>query len=164
MPSPSIHPIINNHPDWANCDHVPSATAIAAGLSSSSTPTFLIHTSGTGILCYADQARQTYGTSSTKIYNDWDDISEVTSLPDKAWHRNVDKIILAANGSNVKTAIVCPPTIYGPGRGPGNTYSDQWYLVGSTSFYNALSHFLTKADGKGYDGAETRISGRRGTE
>jgi nucleoside-diphosphate-sugar epimerase len=49
----------------------------------------------------------------------------VTSLPDDAWHRNVDKIILAAGG-NVKTAIVCPPTIYGRGRGPGNTFSDQW--------------------------------------
>ncbi|TLD30267.1 Decapping nuclease [Venturia nashicola] len=113
---------------WANCDHEASAYAIVKGLSSRSTQSFFIHTSGTGILTYADVARNSFGTSSTKVYDDWENVSEVTSLPDQAWHRNVDKIVLAAGG-NIKTAIVCPPTIYGPGRGPGNTYSDQWYFM-----------------------------------
>jgi hypothetical protein len=113
---------------WANCDHEGSANAIVEGLSSRSTPGYLIHTSGTGILCINDIQRGTFGTPAEKIYDDWDNIDEVTSLPNDAWHRNVDKIILGA-GDNVKTAIVCPPTIYGRGRGPGNTFSDQWILM-----------------------------------
>lgn len=62
------------------------------------------------------------------MHNDWDGISEVTSLPDAAPHRNVDKLVLAAgpsSGGKVRTATVCPPTIYGQGRGPGNRRSHQ---------------------------------------
>ena len=52
----------------------------------------------------------------------------MTSLPDDAPHRVVDKIVLAAgtdHGDKIKTAIVSPPTIYGAGRGPGNKRSHQ---------------------------------------
>jgi nucleoside-diphosphate-sugar epimerase len=71
-----------------------------------------------------------YGEPSDKVYNDWDGIGEVTSLPDEAAHREVDKIVLAAGSAGrVKTAIVCPPTIYGPGRGPGNQRSIQFYYM-----------------------------------
>jgi nucleoside-diphosphate-sugar epimerase len=116
---------------FANCDHEGSATAIIKGLSSRSTPGYIIHTSGTGILTVGDVQANRYGVEDSKIYDDWDNVDEVTSLPDNAWHRNVDKIILAASKSapNIKTAIVCPPTISGPGRGPGNTFSDQWYFM-----------------------------------
>lgn len=69
--------------------------------------------------------RQTFGESSSKVYNDWDGVGEVTSLPDFAPHRKVDKIVLHAATTNVKTAIVSPPTIYGQGRGPGNPRSIQ---------------------------------------
>lgn len=54
------------------------------------------------------------------------------SFPDDALHRDVDKIVLDAHKSNpelIKTAIVCPPTIYGRGRGPDNTRSQQVYNV-----------------------------------
>ena len=90
-------------------------------------PGFLIHTSGTGILLYGDLERQTFGEANSKVYNDWDGIGEVTSLPDQAPHRKVDKIILegAKGHPFLKTAIVCPPTIIGPGRGPGNQRSHQ---------------------------------------
>jgi nucleoside-diphosphate-sugar epimerase len=116
---------------FANCDDEPSAHAIIKGLAAKSSPGYLIHTSGTGILTVGDVQAGTYGEENPKIYNDWDGINEVTSLPDSAWHRLVDKIVLAGHKSspNVKTAIVCPPTIYGPGRGPGNTYSDQWHWL-----------------------------------
>ena len=46
----------------------------------------------------------------------------------------MDKIVLAAGhdaSDRVKTAIVCPPTIFGPGRGPGNTRSAQAYRLAS---------------------------------
>ena len=77
---------------------------------------------------FADMERQIYGEASTKVYDDWSGIEEVTSLPDSAPHRNVDKIVLAAGMESepkVRTAIVCPPTIYGKGRGPGNQRSQQ---------------------------------------
>lgn len=114
--------------DWANADHEAAATAILKGLVSKGTPGYLIHTSGTGILLFNDVDRKTYGEANSKIYDDWDNIKEVTSLPDHAPHRTVDKIVLEAGTKDagiVKTAIVCPPTIYGPGRGPGNKRSHQ---------------------------------------
>jgi len=39
----------------------------------------------------------------------------------------VDKIVLGAASPLVHVAIVCPPTIYGPGRGPDNQRSQQVY-------------------------------------
>lgn len=47
------------------------------------------------------------------------------SLPDAAHHRNVDKIVIAANSDAVKVAMICPPTIYGTGSGEINTRSLQ---------------------------------------
>ena len=88
---------------------------------------FLIHTGGTGILVYKDMDRKTFGEASTEVFDDWDGIDTITSLPDFALHRTVDKIVLAANCSSLKTAIVCPPTIYGVGRGPGNQRGHQLY-------------------------------------
>jgi hypothetical protein len=56
------------------------------------------------------------GKWSEKEYNDVSGIDELTSLPDEAFHRNVDKIVLEAGSKHadvLKTVIVCPPTIYG---------------------------------------------------
>lgn len=46
-------------------------------------------------------------------------------MPDWAPHHSADKIVFEANKGYVKTAIVCPPTIYGQGRGPSNQRSHQ---------------------------------------
>ena len=46
---------------------------------------------------------------------------------DSAPHRPVDKVVLAAASSSIKTAVVCPSLIYGRGRGPGNRRSMQAY-------------------------------------
>lgn len=69
------------------------------------------------------------GEHSDKIYNDWSGVEELTNLPDEAFHRNVDKIVLEAgtSGKNCRTNIVCPPTIYGAGRGPVSTRGRQAY-------------------------------------
>ena len=75
-----------------------------------------------------DMESKIFGEGSSKIYNDWDGISELTNMRDGAPHRHVDKLILEAGitqSDKIKTAIVCPPTIYGPGRGPGNQVSQQ---------------------------------------
>ena len=120
--------------DWANADHAVAANALLSGLSKhpSERPGFLIHTSGTGVLAYNDIAQGSFGIAATKVYNDWDGVSEVTSIPDAAPHRVVDKIVLAGHeiGEQVKTAIVCPSTIYGVGRGPDNTRSVQTPRLG----------------------------------
>ena len=87
----------------------------------------MIHTSGTGLLCFGDLERKTFGQTATKVFDDWDGIGEVTSLLDYAPHRQADKIVLAAASDHpgIRTAIVCPPCIYGKGRGPGNQRSIQ---------------------------------------
>lgn len=116
--------------DFANCDHLPAAEAIIRGLArrQADTPAFLIHTSGTMILAWETFEQQSFGETRSKVYNDWDGINELTSFPDKADHRHVDKVILAASKDHpgkIQTAIVCPPTIYGQGRGPDNQRSLQ---------------------------------------
>jgi len=114
----------------ANCDHVGAAKAIIAGLAKQTKPTYMLHISGAANLCFEDWMEGTYGVKREKVYDDWDGIGEVTSLPDYAPHRNVEKLILAAgdnSGGRVRTAIVCPPCIYGPGRGPDNQMSVQVY-------------------------------------
>jgi nucleoside-diphosphate-sugar epimerase len=103
---------------------------LVAGLRRSGKQTYLIHTSGTGILSFQDFEEGTYGIKREKVYDDWDGIGDVTSIPDTAIHRNVDKAVLAAgdvSGGSIRTAIVCPPCIYGPGRGPDNKRSVQVY-------------------------------------
>ena len=113
--------------DFANCDHEPSAEAISKGLSQRSAPSYWIHTSGTGILGWETVDKECYGDELPKVFDDMDGVGELVNQPDRAAHRPVDKIVLAcsAGHSQVKTAIVCPPTIYGPGRGPDNQRSDQ---------------------------------------
>jgi hypothetical protein len=114
----------------ADCDHLGAAEALVAGLRRSGKQTYLIHTSGTGILSFQDFEEGTYGIKREKVYDDWEGISDVTSIPDTAVHRNVDKAVLAAgdvSGGSIRTAIVCPPCIYGPGRGPDNKRSVQVY-------------------------------------
>ena len=115
------------HLDCANADNENAVNALTRGLAASAAdrPGFYIHTSGNALLFFADIDRKTYGEMSDKIYNDWEGIEEVTSLPDHAPHRKNDKNVINADGPKVKTAIVCPPTIYGPGRGPGNQRSHQ---------------------------------------
>lgn len=49
----------------------------------------------------------------------------MVNLPDHADHRQIDKIVIAANSDAVRVAIVCPPTIYGKGSGAVNTRSIQ---------------------------------------
>jgi nucleoside-diphosphate-sugar epimerase len=114
---------------FANCDHEASAKAITNGMDrrSSSSPGFWIHTSGTGILTWETFDRGCFGDELPKKFNDWDGVQELMNQPDHALHRVVDKIVIAAGSDKVKTAIVCPPTIYGPGRGPDNQKSMQAY-------------------------------------
>lgn len=130
---------------------MPSAKAIAAGIAKGHTadhPGFWLHVSGTGILTWYDYAHKRWGQPPLpeERYNDVDDIARVTSLPDEALHRVVDKIVLANTSADgpVRTAIIAPPTIYGLGRGPVNTRSIQ--------LYELAKYTLTTARAEGADG------------
>ncbi|KAJ9606130.1 hypothetical protein H2200_009091 [Cladophialophora chaetospira] len=119
---------------FANCDHEASAKAIAAGLArrKDGSAGYWIHTSGALILGTKTIDGGRWGDELPHIYDDWHNIAELTSFPDHAEHRNVDKIVLAASEAHqnkVQTAIVCPPAIYGTGRGPVNQRSKQINMV-----------------------------------
>jgi hypothetical protein len=100
-------------------DHEGAAKAIAAGIvkgHSKEHPGYWLHTGGTGILTWEDSESDRLGEWSDKEYNDWTAVEDLTNLPDSAFHRNVDKIVIEAGEKHsdvLKTAIVCPPTIYG---------------------------------------------------
>jgi len=82
--------------------------------------------------------KKLYGEPNGKTYNDWEGVGALTSLPDHALHRDVDTIVLSCaknNPDKVKTAIVCPPTIYGPGRGPDNGRSNQGKMFLDRDFH-----------------------------
>jgi nucleoside-diphosphate-sugar epimerase len=100
--------------------------AITKGLlSSPSKPAFLIHLSGTGIV--ADWHDPTYlGKLGPKVWSDISNIDEITSRPDGELHRKTEKYlqsVIAKHHNKLKIAIICPPDIYGPGRGPGRQQS-----------------------------------------
>lgn len=64
------------------------------------------------------------GRENPKLWSDVDDLEAITSLPERALHRPVDKIIqdaARAHADKLKTAIVCPSSIYGRGKGLGRT-------------------------------------------
>jgi len=114
-------------------DNEPAARAIAKGLASGHSkenPGFWLHTGGAGILTWEDMKYNRLGEHDEKEYNDWTAVSDLINLPDEAFHKNVDALVLNAgkeNAESVKTAILCPPTIYGAGRGPSNARSRQAY-------------------------------------
>lgn len=119
-------------------DHAGAATAISKGLvqgHSPSRPGFWLHTGGTGILTYFDsEVKKVFGELDDKVFNDYEGIEELVNLPAAAFHRNVDEIVLNTGGKHadsVKTAIICPPTIYGEGRGPVSGRGRQVYELAS---------------------------------
>lgn len=112
--------------DFADCDHVASAKAITEGLAASNGPKYFIHTSGTAMLADVSKPER-FGAPilDDEHYADISTLSAITSFPVEGHvHRDVDSIVLGSP-SNVHTAIVCPPTIYGTGSGPVNTRSIQ---------------------------------------
>ena len=65
--------------------------------------------SGTGVL--TDDARGMY--ASDTIYDDTD-VNQIKSIPDTAFHRNVDLLIVQADAQGyVRSHIILPSTIYG---------------------------------------------------
>uniref|UniRef100_A0A060T6G6 ARAD1B15664p n=1 Tax=Blastobotrys adeninivorans TaxID=409370 RepID=A0A060T6G6_BLAAD len=104
----------------ASDDHAASAEAIVRGLKRRNRdgPAFYIHTSGAFILAHQTLSFGQFGERLDKVFDDWDGIKELVTMPYSAPHRNVDKIVLSAGSERIKTAIVAPTVVYGVGRGP----------------------------------------------
>ena len=104
--------------DLASSDHIPGATALVEGAAEGRRGGCIIQISGTGILLDASTG---YGNLSEKIYNDMNekDIAEIQSFGRDHIHRDTEEaFLLASKDKNVRSAIVCPPLIYGTGKGP----------------------------------------------
>jgi nucleoside-diphosphate-sugar epimerase len=108
-------------------DHEGSLNALLAGLKRRTVPGFLVHLSGTGIV--ADWAEEEFqGRLNPRVWSDAakEDVEAIRNLPEGRLHRNTEKILNRAvreKGEKVNVAVMCPPDIYGKGRGPGKTSS-----------------------------------------
>ncbi|KAI0554299.1 NAD(P)-binding protein [Xylaria curta] len=114
-------------------DHENALNSIINGLIRRDRKSYLIKLSGTGTLYEYPDTKEYLGRFNPKIYSDIDDIKELVSRPDNALHRRTDAIVLKAaadHGDRLKTAIVCPPDIYGRGHGPGRraSYYIPWFV------------------------------------
>ncbi|KAK2765947.1 hypothetical protein FQN54_007462 [Arachnomyces sp. PD_36] len=102
-------------------DHQPCASAILSGLAKKPTPSFLLHLSGTQCISDARSHSQTWeGLQNPRIWDDIADIDEIYSLPETAPHHKIDRQIMDASNTLLKTAVICPPDIYGQKTGVGN--------------------------------------------
>ncbi|KAL2847619.1 hypothetical protein BJX68DRAFT_268015 [Aspergillus pseudodeflectus] len=129
-----------------SADHLPSAQAIVNGLRGrGAAGGIYIHTSGTDVLL-DPRAGPEPPEDGVRVLDDWEGISELRSLPDDAPHRDVDKFVLSSGSDTIKTAIVCPSTVYGPGRGPVSQRSAQ--IPGYTRLILQSGRGLQFADGK----------------
>ena len=119
--------------------------SISLGLVRLPTSTITQRLTYSGILCWKDQETGILGEAPhQQPYDDIERVADLTGLPDKAWHREIDKAVLAAGSDSTKTAIVCPPTIYGPGRGPGNKKSRQVYVLAEMALKRGQTPILGK--------------------
>ena len=105
--------------DAGDHNHAGCGAAILAGLKKKTTPSFLIHLTGTG--CISDEREQTWkGEHNPHTWDDIKDIKKIYDLPESAKHHIMDKKIMDASNGLLKTACVCPPDIYGQSTGAGS--------------------------------------------
>ena len=106
-------------------DHESSLKAILSGLLTRPTPGYLLHLSGTGIV--SDWVDEQYlGKTNPKIWSDISSIDEIRNLSPRALHRNTEIILhdtVRDQSDKINIAIMCPPDIYGKGKGLAKTHS-----------------------------------------
>ena len=105
--------------DTGDIDHPGCAKAIISGCEKHTKPNFLIHLTGTG--CISDEREQTWeGEYNPHVWNDITEIKELYDLPESAQHHVIDQNVMDASNDRLKTAIICPPDIYGQNTGIGS--------------------------------------------
>jgi len=93
----------------ASADHAGAVRALIHGMEGSGKP--LLHTSGSSVI--GDDARG--NRRSESIFDDED--TPLVVNPGKQARRELDLMVLAAAGSAIRSAVICPSLIYGVGRG-----------------------------------------------
>jgi nucleoside-diphosphate-sugar epimerase len=79
------------------------------------------------------------------IYSD-DDLSAYHTLPSTAWHKVVDDVVFeAADRGVIDVIIICPPLIWGTGKGVFNQRSSQ--ILGMTKCFLAAGKAYTVGKG-----------------
>ncbi|KAJ5305197.1 uncharacterized protein N7443_004857 [Penicillium atrosanguineum] len=104
----------------ASNSHVKSAEAIARGLAKHTGPKpgYWIQVSGASVLSISDIVSGRFGEGSDRVYGDIEDANEIRDIiKQNAAKRVMDDYVLN-KVSDIKTALVFPPIIYGQGRGP----------------------------------------------
>lgn len=128
-------------------DDLPAAQAMLKGCARRQNTSYFIHLSGTGTI--ADHTYFPTGELNSRVWSDINDIRDIQSLPDDALHRHVDKAIqefAVVHSETVKTAIVCPPDIYGAGLGVGKKESYMIPLLTKETLDRGYSFFLGKGE------------------
>ncbi|KAL2834135.1 NAD(P)-binding protein [Aspergillus pseudoustus] len=132
----------------ASSNHLPSATAIARGLTETKRqrPVW-IQISGASLLSGQEIATNSYGQARAQDHNDLGGIGEIQNIISSSPKRAVDHLLLnlSVKQPKVRTAIIYGPLIYGPGRGPVNQRSIQ--LPDLTRATLELGHGVQVGDG-----------------
>ncbi|KAJ7278530.1 nucleoside-diphosphate-sugar epimerase [Mycena rebaudengoi] len=86
-------------------DHKGAMEALLAGLGRRTTPSCLIHVSGTA--CISDVYDGIYGALNQRVWSDVDDIDEILHLPEDRLHTHVDRLaaFYLGTGENVKSFV-----------------------------------------------------------
>lgn len=95
----------------ASSDHRAAVDTLIAALAGSGK--VLLHTSGSSIV--GDDSR---GEASDRVYTEADVLGGWEPAPDKAARVALDRAVLAAADTGVRSAVLCNTLIYGHGRGP----------------------------------------------
>lgn len=121
-------------------DHLGCAQAIISGLKKRTQPSFLIHLSGTGLIADTKALfpEQTWeGKPNSRIWNDISDVEEIYNLPATAPHHYIDTLFQdlgAQTAGRIKTAIICPPDIYGQPLARTLTSRDTFFVPNYVQF------------------------------
>lgn len=84
-----------------------------------------IQVSGASVLSISDIVKGSYGEGCDQVYGDIDNAPEIRDIVKQNASKRVVDNYLLNNVSDIKTALVFPPIIYGQGRGPINQRSVQ---------------------------------------
>ncbi|EOD43241.1 putative nucleoside-diphosphate-sugar epimerase protein [Neofusicoccum parvum UCRNP2] len=139
--------------NWASSDNEPLVRAVVAGMEAKAAPGYLIHVSGTGLLEWEDMRTGTYGVESTKVYDDWEGVGEVTSFPDEALHRVIDKVVLEAGARGKDLAGLFVRLVEEAAKGGGSaTWGPEGYYFaenGQVAWRDGMSRLVDAAFQKG---------------
>lgn len=102
--------------ELADADNLPSIQSLLEGLSQKSPKGTYIQLSGAASVFDATPG---IGQPSTRIWDDINDLHEISNFDATTFHALSDQLVLSEGKKHgVQTAIVEPPFVYGTGEGP----------------------------------------------